>query len=75
VPTGEDNVRALTLLHRALARREAESARQFFRRAMQTLKVRPTEMVTDAAPVYPAVLDEFVPLGLASHRALRQQSD
>jgi transposase-like protein len=28
---------------------------------MATLKVRPAEVVTDAAPVYPAVLDELVP--------------
>jgi IS6 family transposase len=31
------------------------------RRAMATLKVRPAEAITDAAPVYPAVLDELVP--------------
>jgi transposase-like protein len=43
------------------ARRNAESARRFFRRALQTLKVTPTEVVTDAAAVYPAVLDELVP--------------
>jgi len=43
------------------ARRDAAAARRFFRRAMATLKVRPTEVVTDAAPVYPAVLDELVP--------------
>jgi IS6 family transposase len=43
------------------ARRDAAAARRFFRRAMTTLKVRPTEVVTDAAPVYPAVLDEVVP--------------
>jgi transposase, IS6 family len=29
--------------------------------AMATVKVRSTEVVTDAAPVYPAVLDELVP--------------
>ena len=28
---------------------------------MTTLKVTPTEVVTDAAPVYPRVLDELVP--------------
>ena len=28
---------------------------------MSTLKVTPTEVVTDAAPVYPTVLDELVP--------------
>jgi transposase-like protein len=42
-------------------RRDAAAARRFFRRAFATLKVRPTEVVTDAAPVYPAVLDELVP--------------
>jgi transposase-like protein len=43
------------------ARRDAESARRFFRRALRTLKVTPTEVVTDTAAVYPAVLDELVP--------------
>jgi transposase-like protein len=43
------------------ARRDADAARRFFRRAIATLKVKPTEVVTDAAPVYPGVLDELVP--------------
>jgi transposase-like protein len=43
------------------ARRDAAAARRFFHRAMAMLKVRPTEVITDAAPVYPAVLDELVP--------------
>jgi transposase-like protein len=43
------------------ARRDADAARRFFRRALATLKVTPTEVVTDAAAVYPAVLDELVP--------------
>jgi transposase-like protein len=43
------------------ARRDGEAARRFFRRALGTLKVTPTEVVTDAAPVYPRVLDELVP--------------
>ncbi|WP_344515409.1 IS6 family transposase [Dactylosporangium maewongense] len=43
------------------ALRDAAAARRFFRRALTTLKVRPTEVITDAAPVYPAVLDELVP--------------
>jgi transposase-like protein len=43
------------------ARRDAAAARRFFRRALKTLKVTPSEVVTDAAPVYPAVLDELVP--------------
>ena len=36
-------------------------ASRFFRRALSTLKVTPTEVVTDAAAVYPAVLDELIP--------------
>jgi transposase, IS6 family len=43
------------------ARRDADAARRFFRLAIATLKVKPTEVVTDAAAVYPAVLDELVP--------------
>jgi transposase-like protein len=42
-------------------RRDAAAARRFFRRALATLKVTPTEVVTDAAAVYPAVLDELIP--------------
>jgi transposase-like protein len=42
-------------------RRDAKAARRFFRRALATPKVTPTEVVTDAAAVYPAVLDELVP--------------
>jgi transposase, IS6 family len=42
-------------------RRDQEAARRFFHRALTTLKVRPTEVVTDAAPVYPRILDELVP--------------
>ncbi len=43
------------------AHRDGEAARRFFRRALGTLKVTPSEVVTDAAPVYPRVLDELVP--------------
>ncbi|BCJ75054.1 hypothetical protein CS0771_45980 [Catellatospora sp. IY07-71] len=43
------------------ARRDADAARRFFRRALSTLKVTPTEVFTDAAAVYPPVLDELVP--------------
>ncbi len=39
----------------------ARPPRRFFDRALGTLKVRPTEVVTDKAPVYPRVLDELVP--------------
>jgi transposase, IS6 family len=42
-------------------RRDADAARQFFRPALKTLKVTPVEVVTDAAVVYPRVLDELVP--------------
>jgi transposase-like protein len=43
------------------ARRDAATARRFFRRALATLKVTPVEVVTDAAPIYPAVIEELVP--------------
>ncbi len=42
-------------------RRDGEAARRFFQRALTVLKVTPTEVVTDAAPVYPRVLDDLVP--------------
>jgi transposase-like protein len=42
-------------------RRYAQAARRFFGRALTTLKMTPTEFVTDAAPVYPRALDELVP--------------
>jgi transposase-like protein len=42
-------------------RRDAAAARRFFTRALRTLQVIPSEVVTDAAPVYPAVLDELLP--------------
>ena len=43
------------------AKRDADAARRFFHRALTTLKVTPSEVVTDAAPVYPRVLDELLP--------------
>jgi IS1 family transposase len=43
------------------ARRDADAARRLFRRALTILKVTPVEVVTDAAPVYPRILDEPVP--------------
>jgi transposase-like protein len=43
------------------ARRDAAAARRFFTRALRMLKVTPAEVVTDAAPVYPAVLEELLP--------------
>jgi transposase-like protein len=42
-------------------RRDQDAARRFFQRALTTLRVILTEVVTDAAPVYPRVLDELVP--------------
>jgi transposase-like protein len=41
--------------------RDAAAARRFFARALRTLKVIPSEVVTDAAPVYPGVLEELLP--------------
>ncbi|AWS43608.1 hypothetical protein DKM19_21760 [Streptosporangium sp. 'caverna'] len=43
------------------ARRDAAAARRFFNRILRTLKVTPAEVVTDAAPVCPAVRDDLVP--------------
>ena len=40
---------------------DADAARRFFRRALSTLKVKPSEVVTNAAAVYPGVLDELIP--------------
>lgn len=37
------------------------SGSPFFTRALRTLKVNPVEVVNDAAPVYPGVLDELLP--------------
>jgi IS6 family transposase len=45
------------------ARRDAGAARRFFRRALATVKVTPSEVVTDASTVYPAVLDALPPPG------------
>jgi transposase-like protein len=42
-------------------RQDTVAARRFFVRALRMLKVIPSEVVTDAAPVYPGVLDELVP--------------
>jgi len=42
-------------------RRDADAARSFFRRALSTLKVTPSEVVTDAAAIYPGVLDQLIP--------------
>jgi len=49
-------------------RRDATAARRFFERAIGTTKT-PMEVITDLAPVYPAVLDEL--LAAAWHRTDR----
>jgi transposase-like protein len=41
--------------------RDATAARRFFEQAIGTTKVMPVEVVTDHAPVYPAVLEELLP--------------
>ena len=47
-------------------RRNATAAHRFFERTIGTTKVRPAEVTTDQAPVYPAVLEELLPF--AWHR-------
>ena len=43
------------------AHRDAKAARRFFERAIGATKITPVEVVTDKAPVYLAVLEEFLP--------------
>ncbi|MBM0224678.1 DDE-type integrase/transposase/recombinase [Micromonospora sp. ATA51] len=43
------------------ARRDAAAARRFFRRVLATVKVTPSEVITDAAAIHPGVLDELIP--------------
>jgi transposase, IS6 family len=50
-------------------RRDATAAHRFFERAIGTTKVRPAEVTTDQAPVYPGVLEELLPF--AWHRTDR----
>jgi transposase-like protein len=57
------------------AHRDAGVARRFFTRALGTLKVIPSEVVTDAAPAYPAVPAGTGTDGAASRRAVREQPD
>jgi transposase-like protein len=52
-----------------LLRRDAKAARRFFQRAISVTKVTPVEVITDQAPVYPAVLEELLPS--AWHRTNR----
>jgi transposase-like protein len=42
-------------------RRDGDAARRFFRGALAALKVIPSEVVTDKAPVYPRVVEELMP--------------
>jgi transposase-like protein len=49
--------------------RDATGAHRFFERAIGTTKVRPAEVATDRAPVYPLVLEELLPA--AWHRTDR----
>jgi transposase-like protein len=51
------------------SRRDATAAHRFFERAIDSTKVRPAEVATDHAPVYPAVLEELLPA--AWHRTDR----
>jgi transposase, IS6 family len=51
------------------ARRDATAARRFFERAIGSTKVRPAEVTTDQAPVYPTLMEELLPA--AWHRTDR----
>ena len=42
-------------------RRDADAAERFFQQAMGATRVRPVEVTTDRAPVYPAVLEALLP--------------
>jgi transposase-like protein len=43
------------------ARRDADAASRFFQQAIGSTSVRPVEVTTDRAPVYPAVLEALLP--------------
>jgi transposase-like protein len=51
------------------ARRDATAARRFLERAIGSTKVRPAEVTTDQAPVYPTLMEELPPA--AWHRTDR----
>jgi transposase-like protein len=60
------------------AGRDAAAARRFFARALGALKVISREVVTDAAPVYPRVLDELLPAAwhhVEQHADNRMEAD
>jgi transposase-like protein len=40
--------------------RDTKAAQRFFERAIGTTRIAPTEVTTDQAPVYPAVLEELL---------------
>jgi IS6 family transposase len=42
-------------------RRDADAAERFFQQAIGSTRVRPVEVTTDRAPVYPAVLEALLP--------------
>jgi transposase-like protein len=42
-------------------RRDADAAERFFQQAIGVTRVRPVEVTTDRAPVYPAVLEVLLP--------------
>jgi transposase, IS6 family len=48
------------------ARRDTDAADRFFQQAIGSTSVRPVEVTTDRAPVYPAVLEALLPV--AWHR-------
>jgi transposase-like protein len=56
------------------ARRNADTARRLYRRALATPTVTPTEVVTDVAAVYPGVPRRADRVRVAPRR-VRQQSD
>ncbi|EEP72319.1 integrase catalytic region [Micromonospora sp. ATCC 39149] len=57
--TGDQHVQVIHVL--VSTRRDAAAARRFFRRALTMLKVAPSEVVTDANPVIPRMLDDLLP--------------
>jgi transposase-like protein len=57
------------------ARRDADAASRFFQQAIGSTRVRPVEVTTDRAPVYPAVLEALLPAAWHRHRPGRQRRD
>jgi transposase-like protein len=44
--------------------RDTKAAQRFFERGIGTMRIAPTEVTTDQAPVYPAVLEGLLPAAL-----------